>query len=178
MKEIKRTRTVEEVTGYEAFDGEMFKTKEECNEYENTAYAVIRKRLNALAVSIDGGIHNTFSECEIYESYGYGSEEYEYMIVDIKNEEDLRVVNQYYELVRKTSGCKENLASQLQVPDKYIGKRVMISIGFSYDRSITASPKTMDELVEQFKKDIGNFFYPEKVAEEKKGEECVQDKVL
>ena len=170
MREIKRTKTIEEVTGYEAFDGERFKTKEECEKYENSAYAVIRKRLSSIAVSIDGGIHDTFAECEMFEHFGYGSEEYEYMIVDIKNEDDLRIVNQYYEFVRKDARCKDEVVSGLQVPDRYIGKRVMICIGFSYDRSITASPKSMEELVEQFKNDVSSFFYPDKKNEEKERE--------
>lgn len=44
MKEIKQSRIIEEVTGYEAFDGTVFKTEEECIKYEGTAEAVITKR--------------------------------------------------------------------------------------------------------------------------------------
>lgn len=166
MKEIKRTRTVEEVTGYEAFDGKMFKTKEECENYEGTAYAVLRKRLNSLAVSVDGGIHSTFAECEMFEKYGYGSEEYEYMIVDIKNADDLMTVNQYYEYMKKSYNVKpENLKNDI-ISDKYIGKRVLINIGYNYDLAYEPDPRTMDELIDQFRKDMNSFFYPEEKGKE------------
>lgn len=169
MREIKVTKTIEEVKGYEAFDGKIFSSEVECKKYESSAYAVIRKQLNEIAISVDGGIHNTFAECEIYENYGYGSEEFEYMIVDIKNEEDLRVVNQYYEFIKAEDGLKEDVVKRLEVPKEYIGKRVMINIGFDYDKSTSARPMTMDELITLFTKDIRSFFYPEKTIKEKKG---------
>lgn len=167
MKEIKRTRTIEEVTGYEAFDGQVFSSKEECKKYEESAIGVIKKRLNSMAVSIDS--HGcTFSECEIFENYGYGSEEYQYMVVDIKNEDDLKAVNQYYELVRKETNYKENDGDHLLVPDRYIGKRTMICIGSDYDKALHPCPKTMEELIENFKKDISNFFLTQEEKEAKK----------
>lgn len=37
MKEIKTTQTIEVVTGYEAMDGTIFRTREECEKYESSA---------------------------------------------------------------------------------------------------------------------------------------------
>lgn len=166
MREIKTTKTIEEVTGYEAFDGQVFKTKEECEKYERSAIAVIKKRLNSIAVSVDSYGY-TFSECEIFESYGYGSEDYQYMVVDIKNEDDLKAVNQYYELIRKENNYKENDGDCLLVPDRYIGKRTMICIGNEYDMALHPCPKTMEELIENFTKDISNFFLTQAEKEAK-----------
>ena len=47
MKEIKKERTVYDYE-YEACDGSIFKTREECIKYEETAQCVIRKKFNDL----------------------------------------------------------------------------------------------------------------------------------
>lgn len=167
MEAIKKVITTEEIVGYKSFDGQEFKEKEECEKYEGSAIAVIKKRLNSMAVSIDS-YGCTFSECEIFENYGYGSEEYQYMVVDIKNEDDLKAVNQYYELIRKENNYKENDGDCLLVPDRYIGKRTMICIGSDYDVALHPCPKTMEELIENFTKDISNFFLTQEEKEAKK----------
>lgn len=150
MEIIKRTRTIEEIDGYKAFDGKWFKDEEECKKYEESAYGVLAKELNALAVNKK---KPRFSECDIFERFGYGSEEFEYTIIDIKTEEDLRVVNQYYELV---SNGKANYIGK-----EYVGKRVMIGLGFEYDRYVHPCPRTMEDLMSDFEKDIKKFFKPE-----------------
>lgn len=47
MKEIKKERTVFDYE-YEACDGSIFKTKEECSKYEETAQCVIKKKFKDL----------------------------------------------------------------------------------------------------------------------------------
>jgi hypothetical protein len=42
MKEIKTTQTIEVVTGYEAMDGTIFRSKEECEKYESSAKAAAK----------------------------------------------------------------------------------------------------------------------------------------
>ena len=42
MKEIKTIRTIEEVTGYEAMDGTIFRSKGECEKYESSAEAAAK----------------------------------------------------------------------------------------------------------------------------------------
>ena len=91
MKELKITKTIEEVNGYEAFDGKIFKEKEECEKYERSAYGVITKEFEQLFVG------ERFPECHIWEEYGYGSEEFEMAIIDIKDEKDLFIANKYFE---------------------------------------------------------------------------------
>ena len=43
MKEIKKTITREEITGYEAFDGTVFRSEDECRKYENSALAAAKR---------------------------------------------------------------------------------------------------------------------------------------
>ena len=45
MKKITKTKTIEEVIGYEAYDGTHFEVREECEKYEKTAKAVIEMRI-------------------------------------------------------------------------------------------------------------------------------------
>lgn len=47
MKEIKKEKTVFDYE-YEAYDGSIFKNREECIKYEETAQCVIRKKFNDL----------------------------------------------------------------------------------------------------------------------------------
>lgn len=81
MKELKRTITREEVYGYEAYDGTTFKTEQECVNYEETAEAVINKRFNDLIIE-------THNEYQLFNN-GYGSDEYNYKVFKINNENDL-----------------------------------------------------------------------------------------
>ena len=43
MKELTKTVTTTEVTGYEAFDGTVFQSKEECRKYETSAATVAKQ---------------------------------------------------------------------------------------------------------------------------------------
>ena len=159
MKELKRTKTIEEIIGYEAFDGKTFSTKEECEKYEKTAYGVIAKEFRTIMVNGD-----EFRECEVWEDYGYGSEEFCYAVLDIKTEEDLFIANKYYELVGK--------GNSNMIDKKYIGKRVMVVTGYPYDRECNPCPKTEEDLVEEFKKNLkGYFMSKEEIEAEKKERE-------
>lgn len=149
MKEIKTTRTIEEVTGYEANDGTVFKTKEECEKYEQTARAVIRNNFKRLMVGEE------FCEASIWERFGYGSEEYMLAVIDVKNEEDFKAVQML---------CEFEKCGQVKAKD-FIGKRILVNVGYNCDYDSYLNPRTEDELIEQFKADIKKFFHPEDVNE-------------
>lgn len=147
MEVIKRTRTIEEVTGYEAEDGTIFKTKEECEKYEDTAKVAVYKAFKELMVNGE-----EFAECEIWENFGYGSEEFDLAVIDIKSETDLEIANRYYELNGGYSISKD-----------FMGKKVLVNIGFCYDnrKDCPPNPRTKEMLIEEFTKDITKFFEPE-----------------
>lgn len=144
MKELKRTKTIEEVTGYEATDGKVFNSKEECEKYEKTAEMVIYNDFKRLIV---GG--KTICEYSFFENFGCGSEEYEYAIIDIKNADDLRVANMYGEIKGKG-----------QLTPDCIGKRLLVAIGDIYCQDALWNARTEEELIEEFKKDIAFYFHP------------------
>lgn len=153
MREITQERTIKEVLGYESNDGKRFSTKEECEKYEKSAEGVINADFEAVVCD------KPFAECNIYEDFGYGSEEFMMAVVDIKNADILEIVNKYMAL-RKNG---------LVNPD-FIGKKVIINLGNCYEKEpyIQPCPMTMDMLVHKFIKDITPYF----------GEEYILDEVI
>ena len=162
MKELKRTREVTEVYGYESGDGKFFKTEEECKKYEETARYAIDKAFFDLCVRQDedksfNGI--MFSECGIFENFGYGSEEWMLVVVEMKSAEDLKIVDMYR---------KEHLHGSLLDDPKYmltkdhIGKRVLVGIGQHYEGyDAFYVYGTVDEMVEKFRNDILMYLDPQ-----------------
>lgn len=87
MKKIKK---VEEVTTfvYEAVDGYVFDTAEECTKYENSAVGVLRGRFNKLIVG----------RYDAWEFMG-GSEDHDILVLSIKTQKDADTVLQFYYLM-------------------------------------------------------------------------------
>ena len=148
MKELKRTETIEKVIGYEANDGTHFDSKEECEMYEKSAFAVVYERFRKLVVKV-------LPECDVFENYGSGSEEYAYYIIDIKNESDINVYNHFMQFMRDSKIIDET----------FVGKRILVGTGMCYDSwnyrtfSIVG---TCDDLVNKFKADMEKVFADEK----------------
>lgn len=89
MREITKEITETKVVGYEAFDGERFNDKAECEKYENSALNVVRKKLKLLK-KID---MESFCDCTFPDDY--------IEVYDIKTEKDLDNLKQYVELLHK-----------------------------------------------------------------------------
>lgn len=151
MKTITTTKTIEEVVGYEAFDGRVFDSEAECKKYEKTAEAVICKDFYELIIRETGKSFNDskFAECDIWNNFGYGSEEYDYAIVEIRDERELEIANRFYE-IKHGKGISSD----------YIGKKVLVNLGMSYVdyADVFANPRTREELIEQFTADIDKYF--------------------
>lgn len=151
MKELKKEKVIEEIVGYEAVDGKIFSTKEECQKYEQSAAYVI-------ACDFENVIQDKpFSESAIWEGYGNGSDEFMLGIVDIKDANVLEIVNRY---------LKQREVSLIN-PD-FIGEKVLFNIGYVYEEKIhcQSCPQTMDMLVKNFIKHIEKFFGEEYILNE------------
>ena len=151
MKEIKTTRTIEEVTAYEADDGTRFKTADECKKYENSAHYAIYNQFLGLAIS------KPFPECTIFENFGYGSEEYNLVIVDIKDEKDLKIANMFAEM--QVPKLHEGDEKKFRFDSSRIGQRILVAIGNEYSENCYVYG-TQEELIEMFKQDIDKYYNP------------------
>lgn len=93
MKEIKTTTQITEIK-YEAIDGTVFNSKEECLRYDDSANAVINSRYKPLVVK-------TVTE---YDLCAYGCSDNTVDIVKLRKEEDITIIlhklcadNTYYQ---------------------------------------------------------------------------------
>lgn len=129
MKEIKTTRTIEEVTGYEAFDGTRFSSEVECRKYEDSAEGVIKARAEQYLIG----------ETSIYGLLDEGSDECGVDIYNIPDKEAATIIAQYINIVTgDTNTCV----------DKYIGKELVIF--WNYDRDY-AWFNTLDGIIKNIK---------------------------
>lgn len=111
------TKIITEIIGYEASDGTQFKTKEECEKYEQTAAYVIKERFKKLVVKeIEGCDLTNYGEAFFNAA---PDEDWYYALVEIKNETDLQIAMAYAKLI----GTKYNFNEDM------IGKRVIVAIG-------------------------------------------------
>lgn len=112
MKEIKKENkreVVETIVTYEAVDGTVFSSKEECQKYEDSAFGVLMGRTKDFTVN-EGNNMNPFDD----------SDENEYKMLKPRNKEDIDTLNQLYFL---PSYRKEE---KPRFTDEYIGKLILM----------------------------------------------------
>ena len=147
MKEIKNTKTIEEVIAYEASDGKRFYDKAESEKYEKSAKCAVNNAFNDLVVH---------TGCELdFGGDWLGCEDHLVYRVHIKNAEDLKIANMYMMM----RNCYETNV----FPTSYIGKDVLV-LSSTYDEWDYCIG-TYDEVVEMFTKGINKLFGIEKKEE-------------
>ncbi len=104
MKEIKTTKTIEEVTGYKAFDGQFFRSKEECTLYESSAEAATKQ----------AAWHYLVAERTDYSVFG--SDDWGLYVFDIPDTKAYETILHWSHLA---GVCRKD-----QFTPEYIGKRV------------------------------------------------------
>jgi hypothetical protein len=98
MKEHKIEKTKVEITyEYEAIDGSLFKSKEECKKYEESAAMVVYSKYKPLVID----------RKKEYAIYQVGSDEYEIDIVKIKCPEDIDILLHMYSLYHPSRDVKD-----------------------------------------------------------------------
>lgn len=110
MREITTEKIITEVTGYEAGDGIVFKSKEECEKYEQSAEYVLRQ----------GYVKHIVAQTNEYDLFDYGCEDSNIDVLEINTREDLDEINRY---IYFKNGGKER--SNL-IPEEYIGEKNVI----------------------------------------------------
>ena len=109
MKEIKKERTVFDCE-YEACDGSIFKTKEECIRYEKTAQCVIRKKFNDL-------VEHSSDECSLFNC---GSDDYIIDFVKPNTQDAANVIMQMLELYSANDDRARKLIKEAQENNDYL----------------------------------------------------------
>lgn len=109
MKEIKKERTVFDCE-YEAYDGSIFKTKEECIKYEETAKCVIRKKFNDL-------IEHSSDECSLFNC---GSDDYIIDFIKPNTQDAANAIMQMLELYNANDDRARKLIKGAQENSDYL----------------------------------------------------------
>ena len=127
MKEIKEELIHKTyVTKYEANDGTIFTTSEECQKYENSARAALLAKYKELEIKM-------ISE---YNLFGVGSEEYYVSVVKLRNESDVDLMTQLYFLFNpryENDSCRIEEARSIFRKAIKTGDFLIINRGCEYD---------------------------------------------
>lgn len=137
MKELKREIKTMETYGYEATDGTYFRTKEQCEKYEETCECVI---MTAFKKEVKFYI----DEDTMFET---GADDYGYYFIDV-TENNIDAINKalvyYYDKARL-------------VDREYIGKEIMVFVEYANNpegicrKVLSGYWTTMDEKINEIK---------------------------
>ena len=138
METIKKTITREEITGYKAFDGTVFRDAEECRKYESSAEA--SATLAAWHYLVD----------ERWDYDIFGNEEEHVLLFDCRDVEAYEIIHHWatlcgvYELKDFT-------------PD-YIGKRIAFFVDWDGHPAFNTYYATKDALLDLYTRHINALF--------------------
>ena len=124
MKEIKETET-RYIIKYQAIDGEIFNTKEECEKYDSTAKAVITSKFNKLEKV----------EYSSWDVHG-GSDDNVTLAIKIKSQKDADILLQRFYLDNSwvLSGNDERYRDKYEsMVEKALKEKDFILIGYNCD---------------------------------------------
>lgn len=127
MKEIKEEVIHKSyVTKYEALDGTVFDSSEECKKYEASAEGMLLAKYKELEIKM-------ISE---YNLFGVGSEEYYVSVVKLRNESDVDLMTQLYFLFNpryENDSCRIEEARSIFRKAVKTGDFLIINRGCEYD---------------------------------------------
>ena len=145
MKEITTTKTITEVTGYEAFDGTRFSSRENCVKYEQSAEAAAKQIAEQYKVS------SGYADA-VLPGIGNWCEE-KVWVFRIKDANARQAVATYLRLV----DCYA--ARNNPVTEADIGKDVAYIIGCDEDWFYRLG--TEEDIVEMIRRSMTKTFHPE-----------------
>ena len=132
---------VEVTKGYKATDGTFFKDESECRKYEASAFAAAQAAAHTLVTK------KTSAE-GVFGDYMFCCED-TVMVFDIKNADDLQLINTYLKLLN---------VGNATVGPCYIGQKVAIDL-YAYDNCIYIIG-TRDEMEKNFQANMDLLFGP------------------
>lgn len=116
VNEIKQTKEVVVSTEYIANDGKIFRTKEECEQWEKTYECTLGLSMKKIP-HIETNGEDAYVQC--------GNCDDEVWIVKPRDFEDIKVINAYTEV--SCCGCKADLTQD------DIGKTIILNFGYNHD---------------------------------------------
>lgn len=142
MKEIKTERTVTAYDiSYEAIDGTIFTTKEECEKYDKTAKAVLKMRFNRLLVD---------EPTNEWKLLRVGSEYSKIIAVKMLNKEDLDTVLKLWFAFNSHLGDESPLRKeQISMIEKAFEERDILLCGTGEEDNILYIIESRNSLVEK-----------------------------
>jgi hypothetical protein len=145
MKEINVKHEVY-VTNYEAMDGKLFTSKEECMKYEDSALCVLTSRYKELVVS------ENISEWALF---GCGSDDQNAHIIKLKNESDVDTVLQYYLLFHRLNSSYD-LTHERKKLEKALTKDGLVVVGTGYEDDSFYIIGAVGAILEEFAETVKN----------------------
>lgn len=138
MKINKTTKTIEEITSYEAFDGTQFKTESECIKYEESAHSAVKKAAwhYLVAERADDAV---FTCCED-----------SLCTFDVPDTTAYNIIRHWMELANLYH-------KELFTPD-YIGKRVGVMHGYGDDFWFYSECATKEQMLKFYTERIEKLF--------------------
>lgn len=155
MKEIKQTY---QITKYQAEDGTIFNTKEECKKYDESAKCVLLGKYNDLVIRQT----NCYYLCD---PLG-GSEEYDVDVVKVSSKEDVDLILQLVYLYRPYLHEKDQYERETKII-KIVNSALtndshILFIGRGYlddeDFSALATKESLIDNIEQYCKENNQIF--------------------
>jgi len=118
MKELKRTETItrEITTGWEASDGKVFNTEEECKKYEQSAECVC----------FEAAKKYRLGKCDEMDFFEFGSCDCEVEFFTVPDMEAAKVIAQYVLIHTNDKKLVDKVISR-------IGKRLMLSWNYDHE---------------------------------------------
>lgn len=148
MKEIKTTRTIEEITGYEAFDGTWFSKAETCKEYESSAICAAKAAAWHYFVDEKGDYDLFNNDSDVMATFD---------VPDVKA----------YEVIRHWMELDHVWNAKDFTPD-YVGKRIgLLSNEYDNDYYFSKHVATKEAAIEYYMKSIEAMFADKEIPETK-----------
>lgn len=156
VNEVKQTKTIEELvrTEYIAEDGAVFRDREECKKYEDSALFAITKRLKRITDS-----KRSMTEADIYDEC---PDDYLVEIFNAETEKDIENIRRYVYL-SAISVHPDVTKSDVELPNITPGHEVIIHWNYNHECCWAIGDGSVDAFCNCIRSNIMKFITPKEV---------------
>ena len=146
MKEIKEEiKYTETKYSYQAIDGEIFSSKEECEKYEKTAECILRTRYNCLVLKSSNE----------YALFGFGNEDSNVDVVKLRDSDDVTLIMQLYLYINswiakdlENSSNKNRIKKCTDLCERALKDNDLLFVYRGYDNDVFSIEGTRNQHIE------------------------------